>query len=92
MTSGCFWTSCGPALGQDLSEVQHVDVVAHTDDERDVVLDHQHREVQGLAQLQQPLAELVGLVGTHAGGRLVEQQQIGVGRQHGAISMSFSVP
>ncbi len=35
------------------------------------------------AQLEQRVAEPVGLFGTHARRRLVEQQHVGVGRQHG---------
>jgi hypothetical protein len=37
-----------------------------------------------LRRASRPLAELVGLVGSHAGGRLVEQQDVGVGGQRAA--------
>src|SRR5687767_3754609 len=56
----------GDALGQDLAEVQHVYVIADTHDQRHVVLDHQHGEVEGLAQLEESLTEIVRFLGSHA--------------------------
>jgi hypothetical protein len=72
------------SLGQQPTEVQDVDVVADGGDERHVVLDEKHRHAQLLAQRQQPVAELVRLLRAHTARRLVEEQQIGVGRERAA--------
>ena len=72
------------ALGEHPAEVEDVDVVADPEHQRDVVLDDEHRQAELAAQRQQPLAELVGLVRPHARGRLVEQQDVGVGRERAA--------
>jgi hypothetical protein len=72
------------ALGQQAAEVQHVHVVADAQHERHVVLDEQDGQRELAAQHEQPVAELVGLVGAHAGRRLVEQQDVGVGGQGAA--------
>jgi hypothetical protein len=73
----------GCALGQELAEVQAVDVVADLDHQRHVVLDHHHGEVELPAELQQRGPEGVGLLRPHARRRLVEEEQVGVGGQHG---------
>ena len=46
-----------------------------------MVLDHQHREVVLVPGLPDKIGELLGLLGIHTGGRLVQQQQLGVGGQ-----------
>ena len=47
-----------------------------------MVLDHRDRELEHVAQLEQRVAELMGLLRTHAGRRLVEQQHVRVGGEH----------
>ena len=48
-----------------------------------MVLDHQDGELEGPAQLQQGVGEGRGLPGAHPRRRLVEQDEVGIGGQHG---------
>ncbi len=68
---------------QGLAEIQAVHVVAHRRHERHVVLDHQDGELEGPAQLQERVAEGGGLPRAHPRRRLVEQDEVGIGGQHG---------
>ena len=59
--------------------LEAVDAVADRHHERHVVLDHEHRGVELLADAQQQRAERLGLALGDAGGRLVEAEHPGVG-------------
>ena len=48
-----------------------------------MVVDHDDGELEVLADLEQEVAEGVGLLGAEARSGLVEQQQVGVGGEHG---------
>ena len=63
-----------------LAEVEHGDAVAHAHDEAHVVLDEQHGVAldRGCVRIRPPSVSLLGRV--EAGGRLVEQQQLRLGR------------
>src|SRR5512143_1352961 len=69
------------ALRQHLAAREHGDAVRERRDDGQMVLDHQHRPVRGdaLDQRGDPLDVLV----RHAGGRLVEQQHLGLERERG---------
>ena len=69
------------ALGDLLAVVEHGDLLGDAHDDLHVVLDEQDREVLLVAQLAHEVGQLRGLLRVHAGGRLVEQQQLRVGRQ-----------
>ncbi len=69
----------GLAFGDDATEVEHVDVVAHVEHERDVVVDQEHAGARD-ADVADPVAEPAALGGVEAGGRLVEQEDRRVGR------------
>src|SRR5262245_42940866 len=64
------------SLGDLLPEVQHRDDSRELHDQRHLVLDQQDRDAEPVDMLDQRL-ELEGLLGVHARGRLVEQQQAG---------------
>ena len=71
----------GLALGDLLAVVEHGDALGDAHDDLHVVLDQQDRQLALVAQLPHELRELRRLLRVHAGGRLVEQQQLGLGRQ-----------
>src|SRR5829696_6407238 len=69
------------ALGDLLAVVEHRHLLGDSHDHLHVVLDQQDRHAQVVAQLAHELGELLGLLRVHAGGRLVEQQQLRLGRE-----------
>src|SRR2546428_524493 len=71
----------GHAERDQLPEVEHGDAIAEIHDERDVVLDEQDGEVEARANPADQLAEPPLLPAVHAGGGLVEQEQLGLQRQ-----------
>src|SRR5579884_4313432 len=71
----------GRAAGDHPAEVEHVDVVAEGEHEVDVVLDDQHAEVVPAADAAEEVRELPGLLAPDARGRLVEQQEPGIGAE-----------
>jgi len=71
----------GQPFGQHAPEVEDVDEIADTNDERYVVLDHQDRQVEEVAQLEQLVAEAVRLLRPHPRARLVQKQDVGIGGQ-----------
>ena len=70
----------GRAEGDDLTEVEHVDVVARAHHEAHVVLDEQDRE-PGAGELDEQLGELGGLRLVEPRRRLVEQHDAWLGGQ-----------
>jgi hypothetical protein len=71
----------GPAFGQDLSEVEHVHVIADPHDQAHVVVDQQHRDVEPLAHRAQQASQARGFLRVKPGRRLIQQQQAGTHRQ-----------
>jgi hypothetical protein len=71
----------GCAVGEDAAGVEHVHLVAHVEHERNVVLDEQHGAAQVVAQLAQPIGQVLHRRRRHAGRRLVEHQQLGCGHE-----------
>ena len=69
----------GSPSAMTLTEVEHVDVVAHVEHERDVVVDQQDARA-GEADVADPVAEPLALGGVEAGRRLVEQEDLRFGR------------
>ena len=69
------------ALGELLAVVQDGDVLRDPHDDLHVVLDEQDRDAELVAQALHEAREVRGLLRVHPGGRLVEQQQLGLGRQ-----------
>ena len=69
----------GLAFGDDATEVEHVDVVAHVEHERDVVVDQEDAGA-GDADVADPVAEPLALGGVEARGRFVEEEDLRVGR------------
>ena len=65
----------GPAV------VQRHDPVRDRRDQAHVVLDHQNGDAEQIAYVLDPEGHVVGLLDVEAGGRLVEQQQLGVGAE-----------
>ena len=63
------------ALGELLAVVEGDDAVGDALDDVHVVLDHEDRVAALVAQAADQLGDLMGLVGVHPRGRLVEQQQ-----------------
>ena len=84
MTSGCRCTSCGGAGGDRDPEVHHHHPVGEVHHQAHVVLDHDHRDVQLVADVEDVAGGVLGLLEVHAGHRLVEQQQLGLHRQRPA--------
>ena len=68
------------AVGDDLTEVEHVDVVTRAHHEAHVVLDEQDREPR-LRELDEQLGEVGGLRLVETRRRLVEQHDARLGRQ-----------
>ena len=68
----------GIALDDHLAEVEHVDVVADVEHQRDVVIDQQHAGA-GCRDVADAGSQATALGGVEAGGRLVEQQHRGLG-------------
>ncbi len=74
----------GIALLDDLAGVHHADAVAHRTDHTEVVGDQQDRRVGLLAQGADEVEDFGLDRGVEAGGRFVEDEQLGVARQgHG---------
>ena len=71
----------GGALGDDPAEVQHRDALADAHDQIHVMLDQQDGDVELVPDAADDLHQLGGLGGVHAGGGLVQQQQLGAGGQ-----------
>ena len=71
----------GLALGDLLAVVEDRDVLGDAHDHLHVVLDEQDRQLALVAQPAHELGEPLGLLRVHAGGRLVEQQQLRVRRE-----------
>ena len=69
-------------LDQHAALVEHGDLLGDHADELHVVLDDDQR--LGAVDLAHQLGGLVDLLMRHAGGRLVEQDELGIGRQHEA--------
>ena len=80
----------GLAFGDDATEVEHVDVVAHVEHERDVVVDEEDAGA-GEADVADPVAEPLALGGVEAGGRFVEEQDLRFGRARRARSTRVGV-
>ena len=74
-TTGSAWTSAGVAFGDLLAEVEHGDPVGDAHHQLHDVLDQEDRD-PAAAEAEDPLAELADLLGVHARGRLVEQQEL----------------
>ncbi len=81
MTRGLARTSAGRPLGEDLAVVEDRDAVADPHHDAHVVLDEQDREPELGSQAADERGQLAGLAGVHAGGRLVEQEQLRTGRE-----------
>ena len=64
-----------------LAVVEHGDPVADAHDHLHVVLDQQDGQAQTLAKLADEVGQLARLLRVHAGGRLVEQEELGLGGQ-----------
>src|SRR5215471_17541289 len=69
------------ALGEDAPARQHCDAVGQIGDDAEIVLDHEHGAVGGNRLDQR--RDAVDVLVPHAGGRLVEQQHLGIERQRG---------
>src|SRR6185437_959549 len=66
-------------LGQNATAGKHGDAVAQVRHHREIVLDHQHRAIDGDALNQR--TDAVDILVRHASGRLVEQQHFRIERQ-----------
>ena len=66
------------ALGDQLAEIHHPDVIADVSDHLHIVLDQHHRQLT--LEAEQQVNQPFGLLAADAGHRLVEQKQ---GRLHG---------
>ena len=80
MTSGFRWIAAGGPSAILLALVEDDHLVGDIHDQRHVVLDDQARDA-AVADLQDQLGQLLGLVDVQPGGRLVEQQQGRLGGQ-----------
>ena len=81
MTFGLARTSAGVSLGDDLAVVEDGDPVADAHDHPHVVLDEQDRQAELAPEAPDEVGHLARLAAVHAGGRLVEEQELGPGRQ-----------
>src|SRR5690349_965077 len=68
------------ALGDDPAVVQHLDPVAQVHDQRDVMGDQHDRDVLLVPQPPDQRQQLLRLDGVHAGVRLIEQEDLRLGR------------
>ena len=71
----------GRALGQHATVAQHRYLGSDLEDDVHVVLDEDQRDLLALPQVVDALDHPPALVGAHAGGRLVEQQDLGIEHQ-----------
>src|SRR5204862_62122 len=69
------------ALGDDLAVVEHGDPITDAHHDPHVVLDEQDRQALFGTQLADEVGHLACLAVVHAGGRLVEQQELRPGGQ-----------
>ena len=81
MTFGSSRISAGVAFGDALAVVEDGDAVADPHDDAHVVLDEEDREAELVAELRDQARHLGGLVGVHAGRRLVEEQELRLARE-----------
>src|SRR6266446_546591 len=72
------------ALGDFLAEVKDGDPVGDSHDDGHVVLDQEHREAARRRDLSDQGGRLLGLARRHARGRLVEEQERGLGGERQA--------
>src|SRR6266545_157949 len=72
------------AGGDGHAEVDGHDPVGEVHHYAHVVLDHDHRNVQLVADVEDEPRHVLGLLEVHAGDRLVEQQQLRLRRQRAA--------
>ena len=62
-----------PAAGEQLAEVEHVDVVAGPHDQAHVMVDQQHRDLEAVPDQRQQVGQPNRLLGVQAGRGLVEE-------------------
>ena len=86
MTSGLARTAAGSPSAIEPPVVEDLDPVAQVHDQRDVVGDEDDRDPQLVAQPADEPQQLLRLDRVHAGVRLVEQQDPGLGRRPRARS------
>ena len=72
------------AGGDRRSEVDDEHAVGEVHHQAHVVLDHDHRHVQLVPDVEDVPRHVLGLLDVHAGDRLVEQQQLGLHRERAA--------
>ncbi len=72
---------CRPAASQQLAKVEHVDVIADTQDQAHVVVDQEHRYVEPVANSLQEFGETPRFIGVQSCRRLVEQKERRAHRQ-----------
>ena len=77
-------------MGDERTEVQHVNAVGNVHDQIHVVLNEQDGHVEFVADLADELGELQRLLRVHTGSGLVEEQELGVGGQ-GAGDLQLSL-
>ena len=77
---------CRCAESDALTEVQHQHPVGEIHDKAHVVLDQDHGHTQFRAYVENEPSHVLGLLGVHAGDRLVQEEQ---GRIHGEGSSEF---
>ena len=66
----------GRAAGQQLPELEDVDIVGHGADEADVVLDDEEGDIPAVADGQERLGQGLCLGSVHAGRRLVQHEEL----------------
>ncbi len=81
MTAGLARISSGRPSASSSPVVEDRDPFADSHDHLHVVLDEQDREIQLVAEMLDELGHLGRLAGVHAGGGLVQQQQLRLARQ-----------
>src|SRR3954451_3505746 len=69
------------ALRDLLAVVEDRDLLGDAHDDLHVVLDQQDRQLPVVAQLVHEARELLGLLWVHPGRRLVEEKELGIGRE-----------
>lgn len=69
------------AFLEELARVQYANAIAHAPDDREVVADEEHGHAEFIAQLYDEIEHFGFDGGIEPGGRLVENQQLGIARE-----------